>query len=429
MSGRDRPVSRAGKTARRVTPIRSGMWSAFRASWTLFVGTFLVMLSNGLLVTLLSIRGAQIGFSETAIGLMQACYPLGALLGAVVVPRLVANVGHVRAFGTLASLCSTAAVVHLVTDDPASWSAMRFLAGFCFPGLYIVTESWLNAAATNRTRGAVLSLYVVTQVVGSAAGQAMVAIPDPSGALLFGVASILISLALVPVLAVSAPAPRFEAPERMGIVTLARVSPMAVMGSTLNGVAQAAFYVAVPLYALARGMSAAEAGLLLTIGTLTSAAAQFPMGWLSDRTDRRYVVAALAVAGALTCLALSAGAEGVALGLGVALIGAFTLPIYSICVAHANDQLTPAQIVPASGALVMALSVGTLFGAASGPIVIGAAGPDALFLLLALTHGVTAAVALVRVARAAAPDRAGAARPVSPQAQQIAARLYPDADR
>lgn len=386
------------------------------------------MVSNGLLVTLLSIRGAQLGFSETSIGLMQACYPMGALLGALAAPRLVMNVGHIRAFGTLASLCSIAAVVHILTDDPLSWAAMRGLAGFCFPGLYIVAESWLNAAAENRSRGAVLSVYVVTQTIGAALGQALVGVPDPSGALLFGLVSILISLSLVPVLAVSSPAPRFELPERMGLAELHRLSPMAVAGAFLNAVAQAAFMVAVPLYALAMGKSPAEAGLLLMIATLTSAAAQIPAGWLSDRIDRRRVIAGLAAGGAVLAAVLAAAVPGGLLVPAVALLAALTLPIYSLAIAHANDRLTPAQIVPASGALVMAASFGMLLGAALGPAVIGAMGPPALFALLALVQAVTAGIALVRIARSAAPEQAAAAQPYSPQAQQTAARLAPRAE-
>ncbi|GMG81823.1 MFS transporter [Paralimibaculum aggregatum] len=401
------------------------MWRACISNWPLFLGTLLIMLSNGLLVTLLSIRGTTLGFSETAIGLMQACYPLGALAGAALVPRLVIHVGHVRAFGTLASLCSTAAVVHLVTADPWSWGAMRALAGFCFPGLYIVAESWLNAAAENRSRGALLSIYVVTQTLGGAIGQAMVGIPDPSGALLFGLVSILISLALVPVLAVASPVPRFEVPERMGLGALYRISPMAVTGAMLNGVAQGAFYVAVPLFALARGYGVAEAGLLLTTATLASAAVQVPAGWLSDRTDRRRVLAGLAGGGALLAALIAAGLAESWLALAVAGVAALTFPIYSLAIAHANDQLTPGQFVPASGTLVMAMSLGTFLGAGGGPLVIGAFGPWALFALLALTQAATAATALARIASRAAPEQLAAARALSPQAQQVAARLDP----
>src|SRR3546814_19180990 len=104
----------------------------------------LLMISNGLLVTLLTVRATGYGFTQTEIALMQAAYPLAALFGCVVAPQIVARVGHIRSFAALAALCSTAALILMVTADLWSWTAMRALAGFCFPGLYVVAESWPN---------------------------------------------------------------------------------------------------------------------------------------------------------------------------------------------------------------------------------------------------------------------------------------------
>ena len=135
------------------------MWAAIRSSWPLFVGMIFLMVSNGLLATLLTLRASGLGFGDSVIGLVQSAYPVGSLLGCLVAPRLVASVGHVRVFAALASVASTAALIHLVTFDPWSWGAMRMLAGFCFSGLYVVAESWLNGRATNRSRGSLLSIY------------------------------------------------------------------------------------------------------------------------------------------------------------------------------------------------------------------------------------------------------------------------------
>ncbi len=132
------------------------MWTAIRTSWPLFVGMVFLMVSNGLLATLLTLRAGGLGFGETVIGLVQSGYPIGSLLGCLVAPRLVMRVGHVRVFAALASIASTAALVHLVTYDPWSWGAMRMLSGFCFAGLYVVAESWLNGRATNQSRGSLL---------------------------------------------------------------------------------------------------------------------------------------------------------------------------------------------------------------------------------------------------------------------------------
>ena len=405
------------------------MIRALRDHGALFAGMLMLMTANGLLVTLLSFRGAAIGLGPTEIGVMQAGYPLGALLGSTLAPRLVERVGHVRAFAALAALCSVAAIVHLATADVASWTAMRILAGFCFPGLYVVAESWLNARAENRSRAVVLSAYFVIQTAGAAAGQALAGLEDPRGTALFGLASILISLSVLPLLLSRGPTPDYAAPERMAVRRLAAISPMAVAGSALNGAAQGAFYIGVPLWGLALGLSPGAASALVVAGTLAGAAVQFPVGWLSDRGDRRLVVAGLAAGGAASALALLAGAFDGAAIVGVALIGATTLPIYSLCVAHANDQLAPSQIVSASGTLVFALNLGILGGAFAGPAAIGLAGPAGLPSLLALLAVLTAAVALRRRASGAPPAETGAAQPISVQGAQTAGRLSPASDR
>ena len=163
------------------------MIRALKENWALFAGMLMLMASNGLLVTLITVRSNAIGLSETAIGFMQAAYPLGALFGCLYAPRLIEQVGHVRAFGALASLCSISAIVHLLTGDFWSWTAMRLLSGLCYPGLYVIAESWLNAKAENRSRAMTLSIYFVIQTLGPALGTAMVGLPgNPVSALVCG---------------------------------------------------------------------------------------------------------------------------------------------------------------------------------------------------------------------------------------------------
>lgn len=404
------------------------MIQALKENWALFAGMLMLMAANGLLSTLLTIRGASIGLSDATIGLMQAGYPLGALLGSAYTPKLVERVGHVRAFAALASLCSVSAIVHLVTIDALSWGAMRFLAGFCFPGLYVISESWLNAKADNRSRAVVLSAYFVIQTLGASLGQGLAGLDDPGGTVLFVLTSILISLSLLPLMISRNPAPNYEAPERLSVVRLARISPVAISGALLNGAMQAAFYIGVPLFGLSLGMSAAEATLLLVVGTLAGATAQFPVGWISDRTDRRIVVSGLSFVCVCVCLALFAGLFGDNVYPAIALIGAMTLPVYSICVAHANDQIQAGQIVPASGTLVLTLNVGILFGAFAGPFSIGVVGPMGLVGLFAVLAAMTASVAGIRSIRAEAPEQAGPAQPIAVQGTQTTGLLHPDAE-
>ena len=405
---------------------------AIYESWPLFLGMLLLMLSNGLLVTLLTLQASALGFSQTSISVMQAAYPLGALFGCIIAPKIVAQVGHARSFGALASLCSTAALVHLGTVDPVSWTAMRGLAGFCFPGLYVVAESWLNGRASNETRAALLSVYFIIQIGGIAAGQLFLSIPDAGGTLLFVIVSAMISLSLVPMLLSPTRGRDFVAPGRLGLMDLLKVSPLGFAVTFLNGLSQGAFYVGLGLFGVAVGLADNEVGFLFAAGAVGGMLSQFPIGSLSDRVDRRIVIAAVAILAFLACLGVAvytmALQGGIGLYAAIGIIGAFMLPIYSLAVAHTNDRLQPSEMVAASGALVLVLNVGAVMGPLAGGIAISIFGAPGLFFLLAGVQAATGGVALARLMAggrvAAAP---GPAAPVSHAATPVATRLNPEA--
>ncbi|WP_039019415.1 MFS transporter [Halocynthiibacter namhaensis] len=383
------------------------MKRALLENWALFAAMMMLMVANGLLATLLTIRGAGLGFSDLTISLMQGAYPLGALIGTIVAPRLIEKVGHIRAFSALASLVSIAAIIHLLTGDPFSWSAMRFLGGFCYPGLYVITESWLNAKSENKIRAQVLSVYLVIQLVGPALGTAMVGLPDTSGNLLFAVVSILISLSIVPLLLSNNKAPDYEAPDRMPVKRLWIVSPMAVMGIVLMGVTISAWYISIPLYALGQGFSPARASGTLVIALTIAAVVQYPLGWLSDRTDRRLIVIGLALSGVVGSAWLWVDPTDIGLIGGFALIAVATSPVYGILVAHANDQLKSSQIVPASGTMVFLLNVGLLMGTLLGPNSISWFNGGGLPIVLGAICGFVAIWAIARRIREDAPEDTG----------------------
>ena len=358
-------------------------------NWALFLGMLLLMVANGLLVTLLTIRGSSLGFSDLEISIMQACYPLGALAGTILTPHLIAKVGHIRVFSAFASMVSVAAIAHLLTSDPISWGLMRLLAGFCFPGLYVITESWLNAKTENRIRAQVLSIYFIIQTAGPALGTAMVALPDPSGNMMFGISSILLSVAIVPLLLSNNRAPDYEVPDRMPVRRLYRVSPMAVLGIVIMSVGVSAWFISLPLYALQQGFSEAAASGALVIAMIAAAVAQYPIGWWSDNTDRRFVVIVLALISGAVAIWMAFDTSNYSIVIGFAVIAATTLPVYSILAAHANDQLSPGQIVPASGTMAFLLQFGQVFGMLIGPNMIKLAdGRGLMILLLAIGIGV-----------------------------------------
>jgi MFS family permease len=392
------------------------MWAAIRLSWPLFVGMIFLMVSNGLLATLLTLRASALGFSDSSIGLMQSAYPLGSLLGCLVVPKLIVRVGHVRIFAALASLASTAALIHLVTDDLWSWGAMRMLSGICFSGLYIVAESWLNGRANNESRGSLLSIYFIIQTGGVAFGQLLLNFSSPEDIFLFILVSVLISLSLIPMLVSNSAVPPYEVPERISLVKLFHLSPiperislvklfhlspMGLTGSFLNGISQTVLYVALALYGSAIGLPTGSIGWLIGCMTLGGMLFQFPLGKLSDLIDRRLIIVGAPSLAIPLCLFLAmleapAGNTPLLFTL-IALIGGLTLPIYSICMAHMNDQLKPAQMVAASGMLVLILAVGMVFGPTLGAFAIEHYGPEGIFYLLSIISVLTVMTGLFRL--------------------------------
>ncbi|MGO1119929.1 MFS transporter [Rhodovibrionaceae bacterium A322] len=379
------------------------MWAALRTSWPLFMGMIFLMVSNGLLATLLSLRAESLGFSPASIGLMQSAYPVGSLLGCLISPVMIMRVGHIRIFAAFASIASATALVHLVTGDPWSWGAMRLLTGFCFSGLYIVAESWLNGSATNKSRASLLSVYFIIQTGGIMLGQALLNVSSPEGILLFIIASILISFSLVPMLVSTSATPPYEPPERISPLELFRLSPMALTGSFLNGISQTGLYVVLALYGSAIGLSTGAIGGLVGFMTLGGMVFQLPLAKLSDRIDRRLVIVGAPSLVIPLCFYLAqledpTGNIFLLYGL-IALLGGLTLPLYSICMAHMNDHLKASQMVAASGTLVLILAAGMTLGPALGAQAIALYGPSGLFYLLAGTSALTIMTALFRLWR------------------------------
>lgn len=377
------------------------MWAAIRSSWPLFVGMIFLMVSNGLLATLLTLRATSLGFSDSSIGLMQSAYPVGSLLGCLIVPRLIVRVGHVRIFAALASLASTAALIHLITDDLWIWSAIRLLSGICFSGLYIVAESWLNGRANNENRGSLLSIYFVIQTGGVTIGQLLLNFSSPEDILLFIVVSVLISLSLIPMLVSTSAVPPYELPERISLWKLFHLSPMGLTGSFLNGISQTVLYVVLALYGSAIGLSTGSIGWLIGFMTLGGMLFQFPLGKLSDRIDRRLLIVA-APGFAIPVYIFLAMLDNPAANMPllfvmITLVGGLTLPIYSICMAHMNDHLKPAQMVAASGMLVLILAVGMIPGPTLGALAIEYYGPEGIFYLLSSLSGLTVMTGLFRL--------------------------------
>ena len=377
------------------------MLAAISSAWALLLGIALIMLGNGLQNTLLGVRATLEGFGTGVTGLVMTAYFVGFVAGSVIVPRLLANVGHVRVFAALASLASGATLAHTVFVAPLSWGLIRVATGFCFAGLYVVAESWINEAATNRTRGQLLSIYMIMVLGGTGSGQLLMNLSDPRSFELFVLVSVLISFALIPITLSVGRAPPFEAPESIGIRALFRASPLGVTGAFLIGIAHSALYAMGPVFGTQIGLGVERVALFIAVALFGGLVLQWPIGWLSDRFDRRRVIVAVAWVAATASLAAGTGGidSYIVLIASTALLGGMSMPLYSLCGAHTNDHLTPRQIVAASATLVLVGGIGLTMGPLLAAVLMQLGGPPGIFWLLTLVHACIGAYGLYRMMR------------------------------
>ncbi len=340
------------------------MLKAIISTWTLFFGLLLISAGNGLQVVLLGTRAPEAGFSNIATGIVMSGYFAGIFAGSIIVPHILARVGHVRVFGAMSAIASAAVLLHVVFLDPFVWTGMRFASGFSFAGMYIVCESWLNEKATNETRGQLLSLYMITNMAGMAAGQLMISLGEDGSAGLFLLASVMVSIAVVPILITASAAPSFEAPERISFRRLVQVSPLAVVGMVFVGIVISMVFGMGAVYGRNIGLDNTQVGYFMTSITLGTLALQYPVGRLSDKFDRRVVIFGVTVIASIAIgIASLFGADQFGLLLIMMLIfGGLVFSLYSLFIAHANDYLAPSQMVAMSSGLLMVNGAGAVMG-------------------------------------------------------------------
>ncbi len=380
------------------------MIAAILSVWALLVGIAFLMAGSGLQGALLGVRASAEGFSVLATGLVMSSYYGGFLVGSLATPRLIRRVGHIRVFGALASLASVTALLHALFVDPAVWSVLRIVTGFCYIGLFIVAESWLNDRSTNETRGRLLSLYMMAMTGAMAAGPLLLNLGPPTGFDLFIAASVMVSLAVVPVALTAYAAPRFEEQDRFTIRQLVEASPLGVAGCLVNGATAGALISLSAVYGKALGLDIAEISYLSSAAIIGGAVLVWPAGRLSDRFDRRLVLTGVALTGGLLALsaALFAMPAAAVQIVAAAAVGGFSMPLYSLSVAHTNDHLQPRQMVAASSGLLLAGGLGGM----AGPVMAGGAmellGPSGFFWFPAGAMLLLACFAIYRMTRRAA---------------------------
>ncbi|WP_296764943.1 MFS transporter [Sediminimonas sp.] len=397
--------------------------------WALLLGMALIMIGNGMQATLIGVRGNIEGFSTLDLSIITSAYFLGFLAGSRMAPGMIRRVGHVRVFAALASFLSAGLIALPVLADPWAWTLLRVALGFCLSGVYVTAESWLNNAATNETRGQTLSAYMIAQMAGMVTAQGLMNVGDAGGFVLFILPSILVSLAVAPILLSITPTPAFDTAKPMSLRSLLVNSPLASIGMILLGGIFAAQFGMASVYGAAAGLSVAQISVFVATIFTGSLVLQFPVGWLSDRMDRRKLICGVAVIGAAAGLAGFLGGAAFPVLLVVAFfLGGMANPLYSLLIAYANDTLEIEDMPAASGGLVFIYGMGAI----TGPLVTGQlmdwVGPRGFWLFILLLFVAIAVYALWRMTRRASVpvDETGAYVGVMPTASPVAVNAAQD---
>ncbi len=367
--------------------------------YALFLGSALLMFGGGLQGLLLSVRGAEEGFSLLALGLIGTGWSVGFVAGSLTVPLVVRKVGHIRAFSVMAAIGTITILLNLLWINDVSWILLRALSGFCFAGAAMIVESWLNEVADNKSRGTIFSIYVTINMAASTLGQIAMSVTGTAGYIPFIVGAISFICAVLPTALTSSPQPKPLQSAKLDIGLLYRTSPVAAIAAFSVGMANGAFGTLAPVYGYEQGLDASGIALLFAIAAILGAVAQVPFGRLSDRIDRRLVLIGLsgfaAVVGALT--AIINPEAGWLMYVLFAAYGFAANPIYAVAVAHANDFAKDGDFAKIAGGMLLILGVGLAIGPTVASLIMGAWSPVGLFVVTATFHGALAGTAYLRM--------------------------------
>jgi len=374
------------------------MFKVIQGTWPLMLGILLLTLGNGLQGTLLGVRGSLEGIETLSLGFVMSAYFVGFLGGSRLSPQLVKQVGHVRVFAALGSLVSAAFILFPIWVNPWFWMVLRLIIGFCFSGIYVVAESWLNDRSDNSTRGQALSMYLIVQMAGMVSGQLFLNIADPGGYELFVLITVLVSISIAPMLLSSSPAPIYETAQPMTLRQLVIASPLGCFGMFMLGGVFATLFGMAAIFASGNGLDIREVSIFVTAIYAGGMLMQYPIGWFSDRLDRRLLIVIVAGACALSSLVAMSATNSLPMLITTAfLIGGTTNPLYSLLIAHTNDFLDTSQMASASGGLLFINGVGAMGGPVAVGYLMNVYGPPAYFGFILLLMALICAYGIYRM--------------------------------
>ena len=372
----------------------------------LFLSVILLQLSSGGVGPLDALSGLQLNFTRTEVGLLGSAHFLGFFIGCWWAPRLMGSVGHSRAFATFTAMGAMGLLAHTMSRDPYVWAALRVASGLCVAGCYTVIEAWLNAKITNETRGRAMGTYRVVDMGASLAAQLFIAVLEPAHYVSYNLLALLCCASLLPLTLTRASQPETPDAPRLRPGLAWQCSPLAVGGVIVAALSSASFRMVGPVYGQEVGLEVGQIAFFLAAFVLGGALAQYPMGWLADKYDRRWVLiwlsGAAVLSSAITIAASDTGTVGVMLAAGF--FGFTTFPIFSVSAAHANDFASSEQRVELAAALMFAYALGAIASPYVSAELIERFGPEALFGFVAAGHLGLIGFGLARMRARTAPE-------------------------
>jgi MFS family permease len=365
----------------------------------LFLSVALLQLSSGGLGPLDALSGIALGFSTTQIGLLGSAHFIGFFIGCWWAPRLMGSVGHSRAFAAFTSAGAIGLLAHMLIIDPYAWALMRIASGLCVAGCYTVIEAWLQAKVTNETRGRAMGVYRLADMGASLVAQLMIGVLEPASYVSYNLLALLCCAALLPLTLTKVSQPKTPSAPRLRPMLAVTRSPLAAAGVIVAALSSASFRMVGPIYGQEVGLRADQIAYFLAAFVFGGALAQYPIGWLADKFDRRWVLIWQSVAAIISCMVTNVivDAGTTAIMIGAAFFGLTTFPIYSVAAAHAHDFASDDERVELSAALMFFFALGAIASPLLSSSLINWYGPSALFIMIACGHAVLVVFGLLRM--------------------------------
>ncbi|MDM8166903.1 MFS transporter [Roseovarius sp.] len=373
----------------------------------LFLSVILLQLSSGGVGPLDALSGIALNFTTTQIGLLGSAHFVGFFIGCWWAPRLMGSVGHSRAFAAFTAAGTIGLMLHMLIIDPWAWTLMRVATGCCVAGCYTIIEAWLQSKVTNATRGRTMGTYRIVDMTASLMAQLVISVLEPASYVSYNILALFCCAALLPLTLTRVRQPETPAAPRLRPMLLIECSPLAAAGVLVAAVSSASFRMVGPLYGEEVGLVPDQIAWFLASFVLGGALAQYPVGWLADKYDRRHVLIGLSVAAILSCIVTASVQELSPAGvmLTAFFFGLTSIPIYSVSAAHANDFVESTQRIELSAALMFFFATGAIAAPLLASTLIAQFGPGAMFTMIAVSHAYLIVYGFLRMRRRSSPDR------------------------